>query len=260
MYKEITSAWHWDSTALLRAFFRVNDTANGFSLIPGPLGTGLINTVRITLWTICFTLFYGVALALLATSHKRFLFVAGQTLIAITRNLPPLVLVFIIHFFLAGQVTNLFNFDAVTSAPLLQWLLPESTKMPMFLSAVITLTLYEGAYVAAIFAGCIQHVDKKQWEAAASLGFTRFQQIYLIIIPQALRYAIPPLTGQTISLIKDSAILSVISVQELTFQGLEFMTSSGLTLEIWVAITLCYLTLCAGVSGAGRYLELREKW
>jgi polar amino acid transport system permease protein len=125
---------------------------------------------------------------------------------------------------------------------------------------VITLTVYEGAYIAEIVRGGIESVDHGQWEAAASLGFPNRGQLQFVIMPQAFKVIVPPLAGQFISIIKDSAIVSVISVSELTFQGLELMAATGLTFEVWITITVLYFLLtvsCAFVSG---YIERKISW
>ena len=95
-----------------------------------------------------------------------------------------------------------------------------------------------------------------QWEASAALGMTRRQQMRHIIFPQAFRRILPPLAGQFISTIKDSAIVSVISIQELTFQGMELMAATFMTFEIWITIMVLYLILCLVCSLSVERLEL----
>ena len=117
-----------------------------------------------------------------------------------------------------------------------------------FLSAVLTLALFEGAYITEIVRAGIESIEKGQWEAASGLGFNRHQMLRYIILPQAVRRILPPLAGQFISTIKDSAIVSVISIQELTFQGMELMAATHLTFEIWITITGLYLLLTLSCS------------
>lgn len=251
----VTTPWDW--AALERAFFRYEE---GRGILPGPLGTGLITTLRLIVWSFWLTALVGLGLGLLRASRLRALRMVGTVLVTINRNLPPLVLVFIIHFFVSSALTAHVDWSFTGNLPIIKHLLPHPNRMGVFVSALITLSLYEGAYVGEIVRAGIAGVHKTQWEAAKALGLSRMQQIRLVIMPQAFRMMIPPLTGQATSLIKDSAIVSVISVQELTFQGTEFMTSSGLTGETWIAVTLCYLLLCLGVSGLGRYAEGRAQW
>ena len=251
----VTASWDWQ--ALFRAFFRL-DADRG--LVPGPLGRGLVTTLRLAAWTFGFALLAGFALGLVRSLCARPLRMIGAVLVALTRNLPPLVLVFIVHYFLSGALAASLNWDWVTGLPGAAIFLPEASGMPVFVSAVITLSLYEGAYIGEIVRAGIAGVAREQWDAAASLGFSRLAALRLVVLPQSFRFMIPPLAGQIASLIKDSAVVSVISVQELTFQGTEFMTSSGLAGEVWLAVSACYLCLCLGVSLIGRLLERRCKW
>lgn len=251
------AAVSWDWQALFRAFFRLEE---GLGIVPGPLGRGLITTLRLAVWTFGFALLAGLALGLVRSLCARPLRMIGAVLVALTRNLPPLVLVFIIHYFLSGALSASLDWQWIARLPGSGLLLPEASGMPVFVSAVITLSLYEGAYIGEIVRAGIGGVAREQWDAAASLGFSRMASLRRIILPQAFRFMIPPLSGQIASLIKDSAVVSVISVQELTFQGTEFMTSSGLAGEVWLAVSICYLVLCLGVSFIGRLLERRCKW
>jgi polar amino acid transport system permease protein len=109
---------------------------------------------------------------------------------------------------------------------ILSLLMAEPSRVPIFISGAVALAVYEGAYITEIIRAGIQSIDKGQWEASSGLGFTRAQQLRYVIFPQALRRIMPPLAGQFISTIKDSAIVSVISIQELTFQGMELMAAT----------------------------------
>ena len=251
--ENVTSPWEWQ--ALWRAFFHTSPEHGGF--VPGPLGLGLINTLRLACVTIVTAGIVGHVLGLLRSSRLRLARMVGTVWVNLTRNMPPLVLVFIVHFFLGDTLSAHIPWEAITRLPLAEYLLPPASRMPVFFSAVVTLSLYEGAYVGEIIRAGINSVAPGQWEAAASLGFSRFQRLRLIIFPQALRFIMPPLTAQGASLIKDSAIVSVISVQELTFQGTEYMTSSGLMGEVWLAVAVCYLVMCLVLSGVGQVMERR---
>ncbi|MDX2453058.1 ABC transporter permease subunit, partial [Desulfosarcina sp.] len=89
--------------------------------------------------------------------------------------------------------------------------------------------------------------------------FTRTQQLRYVIFPQALRRIMPPLAGQFISTIKDSAIVSVISIQELTFQGMELMAATFLTFEVWITILAIYFVICLVCSLLVERFELHLK-
>lgn len=127
-------------------------------------------------------------------------------------------------------------------------------------AAVLTLGLYSGAYVAEIVRAAIEGVGKGQWDAAASLGMSQSQQMRWIIMPQAFRTMIPPLTGQCISVFKETTLASVISLPELTFQSLEVMAVSRMTFELWIVVAVLYLLLSSLWGQLGRWLERKMSY
>ncbi|MHB9099232.1 MAG: amino acid ABC transporter permease, partial [Syntrophales bacterium] len=129
------------------------------------------------------------------------------------------------------------------------------TRLSGFFAGLATLVLYEAAYITEIVRAGIQSIEKGQWEAAHALGLSRWQQMRFVILPQALQRILPALAGQLISTIKDSAIVSVISIPELTFQGLELMSATYLTFEVWITITALYFLLTFTCSLGVRRLE-----
>lgn len=231
---------------------------------------GLLTTLRLSLWGGLLATLLGAAVGLGRVSRSLFRRLVGTTYVGLIRNTPPLVLVFITYFFLSDQVMPLLKLDAAVRSlsPGLQraieWAAAPPARLPLFLSAVLTLAAYEGAYIAEIIRAGIRSVEVGQWEASSALGFSRRKQMQYVVLPQAFQRILPPLAGQFISTIKDSAILSVISVQELTFRGQELMASSYLTFEIWITITLMYFGLTFTCSALVGRLELalrrRPSW
>ena len=129
-----------------------------------------------------------------------------------------------------------------------------------WLAASVALIGFTSAFLGEIWRGCIQAIPKTQWEASASLGLGILQQMRYIILPQAVQRTLPPMAGQFISTIKDSAIVSVISIQELTFQGMEIMSATYLTFEIWITVTALYLFLTLALSlGVERFERVMQK-
>jgi polar amino acid transport system permease protein len=178
----------------------------------------------------------------------------SRTYVELSRNLPPLVLIFIFYFFISDQILPAIGLDAMVrgTSPrvqaVLSFLFARPSLFASFISALITLAIYEGAYISEIIRAGIQSIERGQWEAAFALGLNRWQRMRHIILPQAAKRILPPLAGQFISTIKDSAIVSVISIQELTFQGMELMASTYMTFEVWITVTLLYLLLTLGCS------------
>lgn len=247
-------AWEWEVLGqyLLREDGR-----------PGLLLQGLFTTIRLTCWSALIALGLGTLAGLARTSQGLYLRLVGGTYVELCRNLPPLVLVFLCYFFLADQIAPVVGLqDSLRTAPgpvkaVAEMLFGRLDQVDAFVTAAITLGLYEGAYVAEIVRGGIRSVDAGQWEAGRAQGFTRLGLMAWIIMPQAVRNMIPPLAGQAISTIKDSAIVSVISIQELTFQGMQLMATTYLTMEVWTCVALLYFTLTFSCSMGAARLEHR---
>jgi polar amino acid transport system permease protein len=230
---------------------------------PGLLLQGLLTTIRLTVWSALIALFLGAWAGLARTSPILYLRLVGGTYVELCRNLPPLVLVFLCYFFLADQIAPTIGLqDTLRDAPeavraVAEILVGRTDQIDAFVTAAFTLGLYEGAYVAEIVRGGIQSVQGGQWEAGRALGFPRPVLLFFIIMPQAVRNMIPPLAGQIISTIKDSAIVSVISIQELTFQGMQLMATTYLTMEVWTCVALLYFSLTFACSLGAARIERR---
>jgi len=230
---------------------------------PGLLLDGLVTTLRLSVLSSLLALTLGLVMGLLRISPNRFRRLVAGAYVGLIRNTPPLVVVFVFYFFLSDMVMAALHVDQALASlgpEAKGWLSvligpPETTSS--FLSAVLTLGLFEGAYITEIVRSGVQSVDDGQWEAARSLGFSRGQTLFRVVLPQALRHMLPALAGQFISTIKDSAIVSVISVRELTFQGMELMAATYRTFEIWITVTLLYFCLTFACSLAVRRIELR---
>jgi len=224
---------------------------------------GLLTTVRLSIWASLLAMVLGLVMALMQISSSLFLRLVSRCYIELMRNLPPLVIIFLFYFFLADQILPKLSLETfiVNRSPQVQEIITfffgaPHTIVP-FLSALLTLAVFESAYVAEIFRSGIESISRHQWEAAHALGLTRYHTLYHIILPQAVRRVLPPLAGQVISLIKDSAIVSVISIQELTYQGTQLMASTYLTIEVWVTIGCMYLLLTFPCSAFVSWLENR---
>jgi polar amino acid transport system permease protein len=250
--------WNWE--AIPQYFLRYD--AETQSWVPNILLQGLFTTIRLSLWATIFATLIGATMGLFRVSTRLFRRLIGGTYVELIRNLPPLIIIFIFYFFIGDQILPLLgveefirNSSEGTRAVFTVFFAPPSL-FSAFLSALITLSIFEGAYITEIVRAGIQSIEKGQWEASAALGFTRWQQMRYVVLPQALQRILPPLAGQFISTIKDSAIVSVISIQELTFQAMELMASTYLTFEIWITITIMYLILTLSCSLAVERLEL----
>jgi len=219
------------------------------SLHAGVFMQGTFYTIKLSVWSIIFATILGTVLGVLRSSNKLFRNLIAMTFVELHRNIPPIVLIFISYFFIGDQLFNILyidsiirsmgenvrNFTEVIFAPL--------PIMSSFFAGVLALTVYEAAYISEIVKSGIMSVPRNQVESAYALGMNKYKVIRYVILPQAFRKILPPLASQFVSTIKDSAIVSVIAVPELTFQGLELMSATFLTMEIWIVITLLYFIL-----------------
>ncbi len=229
--------------------------------VPGLVTQGLLTTIRLSFWTMILATVVGTLMGLARCGKALFPRMAARTYVELVRNVPPLVMIFIFYFFLADQLMTVLGVDAFLrglppwAQSILGWAAAPIDRMPNFLAALITLGVYEGAYIAEHVRSGVQSVERGQHEAAYALGLSSRQQMRHVIFPQALSRIVPPLAGQFIATIKDTAIVSVISVQELTFQGLELMASTYMTFEIMITITVLYLVLTLSFSAIARRVE-----
>jgi polar amino acid transport system permease protein len=132
--------------------------------------------------------------------------------------------------------------------------------MSAFLSAVMALSLFEGAYSSEIIRSGVVNIPKGQYEAAHSIGLSAFATYIKVILPQMLRQTLPMLAGQSVSLIKDSALVSTIAIADLTHQGQKIVSETFLSFEIWFIVAFCYLVITAGLSLIIRWFEHRYKF
>ena len=211
----------------------------------GVMVTGLVITIEVSIVSIFFGILIGLFTGLARLSSNPALKLTAVTYIELIRGSPLLVQIILWYFVLGTLINKL----------LIQLGLPE---LPALVYAVASLTLFAGAYVAEIVRAGIQSISKGQMEAARSLGMTKPQAMSKIILPQAFKRILPPLAGQFISLIKDSSLLGVMGITELTKATREAVTISLLTYEMWFVCAILYLVITFSLSMFVRYLEKRS--
>ncbi len=242
---QLNYTWNWGS--IPQFLFRYDKNSGHW--VSNYLMQGLYTTLRLSLWASILAFALGVAMALARTSRSLYLRLVALSFTELMRNLPPLVIIFLFYFFLADQLTPFLGLDRIQTGQnqllekILTFLFAPPSSLSPFLTALLTLAIFESAYVAEIVRSGIESIHKNQWDACYALGLTRFQSLCHVILPQALRRVLPPLTGQLISLIKDSSIVSIISIQELTYQGSQLMASTYLSIEVWITIASLYFLL-----------------
>ena len=224
---------------------------------------GLYTTIRLSVWATILAAIFGTIAGVLRTTRKLFNRLVGRTYVELIRNIPPLVLIFIFYFFVSDQIMPLLGVDefirgrSETTQGIVGFFFATPAMLSAFLSGVVTVAVFQGAYITEIVRAGIQSIDRGQWEAAHALGLTWWQQMHDIIMPQAIKRVLPPLANEFINTLKYSAIVSVISIQELTFQGMQVMAATQVTIEVWLTITAMYLVLCLILSFGVQWLERR---
>jgi polar amino acid transport system permease protein len=220
--------WQWYRVGPF--FYRIIDG----EFIPGPLFKGIIVTLQLAGVSSILSILIGALTAIGRMSNS----IAGRsiasTYLEIIRNTPLLVQLFMFYFVLAP----IFGIDR-------------------FWAGVLCLSAFEGSFAAEIIRGGIQAVDRGQNEAADATGLSKFDKYRYVIVPQALPLILPPLTGLLISLIKHSAIVSVIAVAELTTEGLNLISDTYMAFEIWFIVAGMYLVLTTSLSVLVNILEVK---
>ncbi len=213
--------YNWQWYRVPQFFYRVVDG----EVIWGPLVWGLIQTLNLAIISGVLAILIGIVTAFARLSNS----ISGELIatwyLEVIRNTPLLVQLFLFYFVLAP----IFGIDR-------------------FWSGVLCLAFFEGSFASEIIRGGIQAVDKKQYEASDSLGLSTINKFRHVIIPQSLPLILPPLTGLLISLIKHSAIVSVIAVTELTTTGLNLISDTFMAFEIWFIVAGIYLVLTISLS------------
>jgi len=200
----------------------------------GPIMQGLIMTLKISIVSLFFAIIIGLFVGLARISSNPALKHLSLIYVEIVRGTPLLVQIFIFYFFI-GTVLGLDRFTAGAAA----------------------LSVFAAAYVAEIIRSGIQSIPPGQMEAARSLGMNYVQAMIYIILPQAFKRTLPPMAGQFINLIKDSSLVSVISITDLTKAGREVVSGTFAPFEVWFTVALLYLVLTGSLSWMVKRLEKR---
>jgi polar amino acid transport system permease protein len=214
--------------------FQDDVLARRAGLGPGPLAIGLWVTLEISALSLLFALALGLVAGLGRVAKNPTAHDLATAYVELVRGTPLLVQIFIFYFFV-GTVLDLSAFAA----------------------GVAALSVFTGAYIAEIVRAGIEGVPRGQMEAARSLGLTHVQAMRLVILPQALRRTLPPLAGQSINLVKDSSLVSIMALTDLTKAGREIVSSTFSPFEVWFTVAAMYLVLTGALSWWVRRLERR---
>ncbi len=211
---------------------------------PGLMVVGLWITLKVSVIATILGIIIGILGGLARISSNPALKWSSIVYVEIIRG-SPLMVQIILWYFVLGTVIN----DLLAAYGL--------GRLPAFWYGVASLACFAGAYVTEIVRAGIQSIHRGQTEAARSLGMSYTQSMMHVILPQALRRILPPLAGQFISLIKDSSLLGIIAIREVTKAAREVVTASLQPFEVYLLLLVLYLVLTFSLSMALQRLEKR---
>jgi polar amino acid transport system permease protein len=201
---------------------------------PGPLLKGLGVTIEISIVALMMALLFGLVTAIARLAGTTVGRAVARAYLELIRNTPLLIQIYLLYFVVAPIV-----------------------GMSRWWVAVLALALFEGASMSEAMRGAVLAIPRGHWESAAALGLTERQTYLRVVLPQALRLALPALTGRAVSLVKASAIVSVIAVFDLTTEGRNIISDTFMTFEIWLTVAALYLLVTTPLSFAAQGLERR---
>lgn len=199
------------------------------------MAEGFTRTLVIALLSLTLALAVGVVLGILSSSNNKALRRAVRCYVELFQNIPLVIQIYFFYYVLpyAGVV------------------------MDQFAIGVLGVGLYTGAYISEVVRTGIQSIPTGQMEAAKSQGFTYVQAMRLIILPQAFRMILPPLTNQAVNLIKNTSVLAIIAGGDLMYQADSLAASKLFYGPAYVTTGLLYFILCFPLSTMARKLEQR---
>ena len=202
---------------------------------------GLSITFISTLVSFLLAMFIGLISGIGRISKNNIISNISRAYIEFIRGVPVIILLFTIAFVLVVDVANIFGISG--------------NQIPMILRAIIALAFFYGAYIAEVFRAGIESVDVGQIEGGKSLGMSYKQIMRYIVLPQAFRNMLPALGNDFISMMKDSSLLSVLAVNDITYKGRLYAASSFRFQETYLVLTVFYLCITLFLSILQRRLE-----
>lgn len=215
------------------------------------VGDGIGVTVLVTVVSFVLVMLVGLLGGLGRISRSRFLRGFTTLYVEIIRGIPLLVQLLFWYYALPQVIQSIGA--AIGSEALINY------RAEPIAMAILGLTIGYGAYMTEVVRAGIQSVPKGQAEAARSLGLTYFQAMRYVVLPQAFRTILPAIGNEFVTLLKDSSLVSVVAVPDLTRRGREFMSMTFIPLETWAMIALLYLIMTLFAARIVNWLERKTK-
>ncbi|QBY02764.1 amino acid ABC transporter permease [Rhodophyticola sp. CCM32] len=220
--------WQWSRVPQFLYTF----TDDGFQL--GEIFIGLGVTLQLSATAFVLATILGLIVALMRLSGLVVGTAVAIGFLEFIRNIPLLVLLYLFYYVLGP----IFGFDRYTAS-------------------VLTLAVFHSALISEIFRAGINAIPQGQWEGAKSIGMSTGQAYRYIILPQSIRFMLPPMTGEVVHLVKSSAIVSVIAVAELTTIGRNIISDTFMSFEIWFTVAIVYMVVTLMLSVGVGFIERR---
>lgn len=198
------------------------------------LPDGILVTFEITILSIIFAVPLGLVTGLGRISRNRFINLLASTYVEVIRGIPLLVQLFYIYY----ALSRFFQVSGITSA-------------------VTAISICYGAYMGEVFRAGIMAIPKGQVEAARSLGFNRFQTMFLVVLPQAWRTILPPVGNECIAMLKDTSLVSILAVPDIMQRARSFVGTTYLYFETYTVVALIYLIITLILSKCVSHMEGR---
>lgn len=250
--------WWLLAAALLAVLFLWSIAANrDYNIIFRALVGGIFTTLYVTFFAFSLALILGLAVALARTSNSMVLRQAATFYTEIVRGIPVLVVLFYVAFVGAPALVDWVNW---LISPMVEAGLIGEMHVRQFdftWRAIIALMVCYSAFIAEIFRAGIEAVARGQVEAARSLGLSRWNTFRHIVAPQAVRTVLPPLGNEFVAMIKDSALVSALGVQDITQLGKIYSASTFKFFETYNVVAFLYLVMTISLSLVVRVLERR---
>jgi len=244
--------WWLLAAGALAAYFLYRVVADDlYTQVLSTLSRGIGITIFVTLIGFTAASLIGLGLAVASLSGSLVLRQVARFYIEIVRGIPIIVLLLYVAFVLAPGLVAAYNWAAENA-----WLEPIRTRdFPLLWRAILALTIGYSAFIAEVFRAGIQSVDAGQIEAAESFGFSRWQRFRRIVFPQAFRTILPPLGNDFVAMVKDSSLVSVLGVADITQLGKVTAAGNFRYFETYNVVALIYLLMTVSLSLALRRLE-----
>jgi polar amino acid transport system permease protein len=228
-------------------------TVETYARVLQTLVKGIWITVMVTLVSYTLACLLGLGLALAQLSGSIILRQAARLYVEVMRGIPIIVLLLYVAFVLAPAMVAGWNWILALfgAEPML------SRDFPLLWRAVIALTLAYASFLSEIFRAGLLSVDKGQIEAAKALGLNGWHRFRFIVFPQAFRVILPPLGNDFVAMVKDSSLVSVLGVSDITQLGKVTAAGNFRYLETYNVVALIYLTITIGLSLVLRHIEQR---